>query len=91
MTSSWRRTAAGTGRTTGSWWTRVGPVRLPEKIAAVVTAMEARPSPQMQLRIPSSMWQPYHQEFRVANAGSLSIKLKSKPLTIELFPGKILI
>uniref|UniRef100_A0A1J3EQA9 Reverse transcriptase n=1 Tax=Noccaea caerulescens TaxID=107243 RepID=A0A1J3EQA9_NOCCA len=37
--------------------------------------------------LPSSMWMPHHQEFRVANAGSLSVKLKSKPITIEFFPG----
>ncbi|KAG2310932.1 hypothetical protein Bca52824_022489 [Brassica carinata] len=33
------------------------------------------------------MWLPHQQEFRVANSGSLTIKLKSKPITIELFPG----
>lgn len=35
---------------------------------------------------PSSMWLPHQQEFRVANSGSLTIKLTSKPITIELFP-----
>ncbi|CAH2065145.1 unnamed protein product [Thlaspi arvense] len=35
----------------------------------------------------SSMWLPHQQEFRVANAGSLSVKLKSKAITIEIFPG----
>ena len=34
-----------------------------------------------------SMWLPHQQEFRVANSGSLTIKLKSKPIKIELFPG----
>ncbi|WZY99633.1 hypothetical protein YC2023_071962 [Brassica napus] len=34
-----------------------------------------------------SMWLPHQQEFRVANSGSLTIKLKSKPIRIELFPG----
>ncbi|CAH8278553.1 unnamed protein product [Arabidopsis lyrata] len=34
-----------------------------------------------------AMWMPHHQDFRVANAGSLTVKLKSKPITIELFPG----
>ncbi|CAN7124122.1 unnamed protein product, partial [Brassica rapa subsp. narinosa] len=33
------------------------------------------------------MWLPHQQEFRVANSGSLTIKLKSKPIRIELFPG----
>ncbi|ESQ37601.1 hypothetical protein EUTSA_v100029341mg, partial [Eutrema salsugineum] len=37
--------------------------------------------------LPTSMWLPYQQEFRVANSGSLTVKLKSKPVTIELFPG----
>ncbi|CAH2060276.1 unnamed protein product [Thlaspi arvense] len=35
----------------------------------------------------SSMWLPHQQEFQVANAGSLSVKLKSKAITIEIFPG----
>ncbi|CAH8272264.1 unnamed protein product [Arabidopsis lyrata] len=34
-----------------------------------------------------TMWMPHQQDFRVANAGSLTVKLKSKPITIELFPG----
>ncbi|KAF2533583.1 hypothetical protein F2Q70_00031350 [Brassica cretica] len=33
------------------------------------------------------MWLPHQQEFRDANSGSLTIKLKSKPIKIELFPG----
>ncbi|CAA7035319.1 unnamed protein product [Microthlaspi erraticum] len=37
--------------------------------------------------LPKSMWLPHQQEFRVANSGSLTVKLKSKPITIELFPG----
>ncbi|ESQ44802.1 hypothetical protein EUTSA_v10003417mg, partial [Eutrema salsugineum] len=37
--------------------------------------------------LPTSMWLPHQQEFRVANSGSLTVKLKSKPVTIELFPG----
>ncbi|CAN7123681.1 unnamed protein product [Brassica rapa subsp. narinosa] len=34
-----------------------------------------------------SMWLPHQQEFRVANSGSLTVKLKSKPIRIELFSG----
>ena len=34
-----------------------------------------------------SMWLPHQQEFRVANSGSLTIKLKSKPIKIKLFSG----
>ncbi|KAF3529397.1 hypothetical protein DY000_02041477 [Brassica cretica] len=34
-----------------------------------------------------SMWLPHQQEFCVANSDSLTIKLKSKPIKIELFPG----
>ncbi|CAE6186949.1 unnamed protein product [Arabidopsis arenosa] len=34
-----------------------------------------------------TMWMPHQQDFRVANSGSLSVKLISKPITIELFPG----
>ncbi|ESQ46588.1 hypothetical protein EUTSA_v100007050mg, partial [Eutrema salsugineum] len=37
--------------------------------------------------LPSSMWLPHQQEFRVANSGSLTVNLKSKPVTIELFSG----
>lgn len=33
------------------------------------------------------MWLPYQQIFRVANSNSLMIKLKSKLIIIELFPG----
>ncbi|CAE6229872.1 unnamed protein product [Arabidopsis arenosa] len=34
-----------------------------------------------------AMWMPHQQDFRVVNSGSLSVKLISKPITIELFPG----
>ncbi|KAF3592482.1 hypothetical protein DY000_02024515 [Brassica cretica] len=34
-----------------------------------------------------TMWLPHQQEFRVANSESLTIKLKSKQIKIELFPG----
>lgn len=34
-----------------------------------------------------SMWLPHQQEFCVANSRPLTIKLKSKPITIEIFLG----
>lgn len=37
--------------------------------------------------ISPSMWLPHQREFRIANSGSLTIKLKPKPIKIELFSG----